>query len=752
MKRKTAVLGALVSLFAAAALASESFTLDIPLRFNAQQETGKVLVTLTLNAAPAGAQLVVNGSTTLNLGGSTNLGSGDTVKFESGVGNEVKITYQPLSNFGADFCAGGSAVGKSVPMRFAGAQDVTDYRISTYIVAAPEAECSQVAKHTGDSPATLTPVDDGVASALVATNRGRHTYDVVLVLDKSGSMSDFPPGAISGPKKHEILKSAVQAFVTGWQQIDAPLATGEEWSNDRMGVVFFDSAVTPQTLPGADPPANFFLKRGAGSAWDAVSSNVLGLNPGSATSIGGGINEAMKQWKADPDNDLTVIVATDGMQNTAPLILPTPSGFLGLDPVSGLPQELRKRFIPIQTIGFGAPEQVDEDLLRYTSFETSGVSYIAVSASTMFDVFASTLVAILKGNTASLAEREHGTLTGKGPTAGLAVDVDRSAQRVVFMAQWAPPAREALELEVLPPGAASPAVPTSSAKTPQAAFQTFDLKPGAVGTWKVRVKRGSNGSNEPVPYTLNVLFLERHLDYRLSFDQIHAGTGDRLGIRATVSWDGKPLTGLPADAIRVRVARPPVAAGNILHEARVPDRVNGPVKTPSGEVETPYNRKVNALIRSGALGRTAPKDVATITLKEQGRGVYATTFDDTSIPGTYAFETTLDWNDPRTGHTHREERLEQFVKAKADPAKTEVKTTRTDPRIVSIAVTPRDRFGNFIGPGAAVKLKLKSAGKLASETPVDRGQTGTYIFTITGVPAGKTPDVEITVDGVRVSP
>jgi len=749
MKRKTAVLGALISiLFAAAALASESFTLDIPLRFNAQQETGKVLVTLTLSAAPAGAQLVVNGTTTLNLGGSANLASGDTVAFEAGIGNDVKITYQPLSNFGADFCAGGSAVGKSIPMRFSGAQDVTDYRISTYIVAAPQAECSQVSKHTGDSPATLTPVDDGVAPALTATSRGRHTYDVVLVLDKSGSMADFPPGAISGPKKHEILKSAVQAFVAGWQQIDAPVATGEEWSGDRLGVVFFDNAPAAQTLPGADPPANFFLKRGAASAWNAVTANVMTLNPGGSTSIGGGINEGMKQWKSDPDNDLTVIVATDGIQNTAPLILPTASGFLGLDPVSGLPQELRKRFIPIQTIGFGTPEQVDEDLLRFTSFETSGVSYIAVSASTMFDVFASTLVAILKGNTASLAEREHGTLTGSGPTAALPVEVDRSPQRVVFIAQWAPPTREALELEVFPPGAASPALPTSSAKTPQASLQTFDLKPGASGTWKVRVKRGKNGSTEAVPYTLNVLFLERHLDYTLSFDQIHAGTGDKLGIRATIAWDGKPLTGLPADAVRVRVARPAVGSGSILHEAKFADRVTGTVRTPAGDLQTPYDRKVKAAIRPGAL-----KEVATLTLKEQGRGVYAASFDDTSIPGTYAFDATLEWDDSRTGHTHREEHLEQFVKAKADPSKTEVKTTRTD-RIVSIAVTPRDRFGNFIGPGhaAGIKAKLKSAGKLASEVPVDRTSIGTYVFIVTGVPSGEKLDVEITVDGVRVSP
>lgn len=74
-------------------------------------------ITLTLNAASAGAQLVVNGNTTVNLGQTTPV-SGDSVTFETAGGNDIRITYRPLSNFGANFCAGGSAVEKNVAMRF----------------------------------------------------------------------------------------------------------------------------------------------------------------------------------------------------------------------------------------------------------------------------------------------------------------------------------------------------------------------------------------------------------------------------------------------------------------------------------------------------------------------------------------------------------------------------------------------------------------------------------------------------------
>ncbi|MEA2325347.1 MAG: hypothetical protein QOE68_306, partial [Thermoanaerobaculia bacterium] len=661
MKRALVALGVLIAsaLLPSTAAASEAWILNIPIRGIPNQESGMVRATLELSAAPAGSQLVVNGSTTLNLGDSANVGGGDTVTYEALAGNNVRVTYVPKSNFGADFCAGAAATEKNVDMRFVGPQDVTAYRMSTYVVAAPMSECSQVSKHTGDTPASLIPNDDGVAPALTATYKGRNTFDVALVLDKSGSMNDLPPGALNGPKKIDILKSAVQNFVGQWQLLDAPAGGGPEWSGDRMGLVFFDSTAQPQTLAGADPPANFFLQRGGANAWNTIITAANALTPGSSTSIGAGINEGMSQWKADPKNDLNLIVITDGMQNTAPLISPTGTGFLGLAPVAGLPQELRKRFVPIQTIGFGTPAQVDETLLRNISFETSGISYQAISANTMFDVFGMTLVAVLKGNTASMATRVMDTLSGAGPSAAVPFNVDRSPQRVVVSVQWAPPARQMLDLDVYPPGASIPAIPTSSKKTPQASIQAFDMAAGfKSGAWSVRVKRDLK-STEAVPYVLNVMFLEKHLDYQFSLDNLHAVTGDSLGIKVLVDWDGKPLAGLPPGAIKVRVQQQPDGMGNILHSSKV-KVPGGNTVTPSGDIQTPFDYKIAALGQS-LIDSTTPKDVAVIPLTEQGKGIYSASFTGTSIPGSYVFEAVLDWDIPLTGHVQREERLEEDV-------------------------------------------------------------------------------------------
>ncbi len=759
MTRSTPViLIALALLMAVPCFASESFTLDIPIRGVPNQETGKVKVQLTLNASPAGSQLVVNGATTLNLG-DTKMVSGDSVSYATAGGNDVLITYIPLSNFAADFCQGNFAVPKSIPMRFSGAQDVTAYRIATYIVASPTVECSQPSKHTGDTPATVTPVADGVAPALVAQSLGRNQFDVTLVLDKSGSMADLPPGANGGASKAEILKAAVDAFVSTWRQLDQPEPTGENWPNDRIGVEFFNQGPLPQTFPSGDPPANFFVQRGSviPGNWDDTINGVNTLSPGGSTSIGGGINDAMAKWVADPRNDLSVILVTDGKQNTAPLIQPTGSGFLGLTPVAGLPQELRKRFIPIHTVAFGQPAGVDLTLLTNVSFETSGASFLTVNDQGMYDTFAMLLVAILKGNTAGLALQQNGTMTGTGPTPLTPLYVDASAKRAVFLLQWGPEHRFALDMDVYKPGVdpaagGLPAVPKSSEQQAFSAIKTFDIVNSRdlsdVGTWHVRVKRDKSATNEQIPYTLNVIFAEKHLDYRLAFDHVHTATGDNIGIQAVVAWDGKPLPGLPAGAIRVRIQRPPEALGSILH-LLPKDPGTGNTVTPSGDILTPYDRKIAFIKDASLLARLLPRDVDTITLTDQGNGVYGGSFAGTSVPGQYGFEVTLDWDDPRTGRLHRQERLEQTVKILPDFASSIIQLTRDAFNNVLIAVTPRDKFGNYMGPGYAslVTATLHSTGRI-TPVPTDAKQTGTYVFTIAGVPAGETPLVDITVDGV----
>ena len=227
-------------------------------------------------------------------------------------------------------------------------------------------------------------------------------------------------------------------------------------------------------------------------------------------------------------------------------------------------------------------------------------------------------------------------------------------------------------------------------------------------------------------------------------------TGDPLGIRVQVDWDGKPLAGLPAGAIRVRVLQQPDGMGNILHASKIKVPTGNTV-TPTGDIQTPFDYKIAALGQP-LIDSTTPKDVAVIPLAEEGKGIYSGSFGGTSIPGTYVFEAILDWDVPLTGHVSRQERLEEDVKPRADSAATAITLTGDASGVWTLTVTPRDRFGNYFGPGYAplVKAVVRSGGRLRSATPADQDQLGAYVFTISGS-VGVTPVVDVFVDGVLVS-
>jgi hypothetical protein len=562
-------------------------------------------------------------------------------------------------------------------------------------------------------------------------------------------MSELPSGANAGPTKIEYLKSAVQAFVGNWEVMDAanpPL----EYAHDRLSLVFFDSAAAAQTLAGADAPANVFLQRGNSNAWDEVINAANALTPGSSTSIGAGINEGMSKWKADSKNDLSMALITDGKQNTAPLIAATGSGFLGLQPVAGLDQELRKRFIPIQTIGFGLPAQVDEDLLRNIALETNGQSYLHIDGTTVFDTFANTLIAILKGNTISLGKRVHDTMNGPGPSTTYNVVVDRSPQRVVFSLQWAPPLRNVLDLDAFRPGSASPAPVSHSKFLPQATIKGYD-NPDQ-GVWSARVKRAAKADQVSVPYTLNIMFLEQHLDFTFSLDAFKPVTGDKLGIRAIVDWDGRRLPHLPPGSIRARVFQQQQALGTILHDTRLSTK-----RVPSsigGDSVSPLDAKIAAFEGRSLTSRIEQREVAVVVLDEVAPGEYAASFDQTGIPGSYAFEVIMDFTNERTGHVHREERVEQSVKPRVDRTKSDLTTTLNANGTWTVTLVPRDSYGNYFGPGyeSLITARLLTSGGLRSPNPTDPNVIGAYSWQVSDTLRDQKPVLDIVVDGVPLTP
>jgi hypothetical protein len=151
---------------------------------------------------------------------------------------------------------------------------------------------------------------DGVNISAAVTLKlciSRPSVDVMLVLDRSGSMSEIVAGGAS--TKYDVLKSSVQAFLEEYRFWGV--------NGDRLGVTYFDHNRYDFSTPGLhlfnSPPADPIPLTGVGSVQNDMNSK----GPLGATCIGGGILSGFTSFAAGaPCRHL--IIFTDGIQNTDP--------------------------------------------------------------------------------------------------------------------------------------------------------------------------------------------------------------------------------------------------------------------------------------------------------------------------------------------------------------------------------------------------------------------------------------------------
>ncbi len=147
--------------------------------------------------------------------------------------------------------------------------------------------------------------------SLKANTIARPTVAVMLALDQSGSMDD--PAGSTGLKRVDVLHSAAGHFA----QLVQP--------NNGVGLIRFDTvahAVGDPTYPGLD-----ITKIGTGGLLDPGRTQVINAvlahhtNPAGMTSIGAGVQLARSTLApATGFDDKAIIVFTDGLENTPPMI------------------------------------------------------------------------------------------------------------------------------------------------------------------------------------------------------------------------------------------------------------------------------------------------------------------------------------------------------------------------------------------------------------------------------------------------
>jgi hypothetical protein len=236
---------------------------------------------------------------------------------------------------------------------------------------------------------------------------------VVLVLDRSGSMSDT---ANSGLTKHQLLRRAVGVV----HELMKPA--------DQLGISRFDHE------------ADILLPMTPKSAGLGSTLTGSGLDPRGATSIGAGINvgSGLINGPGATHPNKAMIVLSDGNENYPPLISSLPAGTINQTTYA---------------IGFGLPGQVSDPILSQISANSGG--YLLVTGNLTDDLerftLAKSFIQVLKDATRNQTILDpQGHLLWGGPAQEipfLVGDVDVSLDVVALT-----PLPMALDFQLVAPG------------------------------------------------------------------------------------------------------------------------------------------------------------------------------------------------------------------------------------------------------------------------------------------------------------
>ena len=189
---------------------------------------------------------------------------------------------------------------------------------------------------------------------ITANTVGRKTAAAALVLDHSGSMSD---DSGDGVTKIQSLREAASIFVDVMLEGDAASVVRFNQTADLLAGV--------TTLGSASDP----FDAGRSAVKNILSSSQL--DPGGSTSIGAGIQTGRQALNAAPGFDVdSLVVLTDGMENTAPFIADVSADINALT----------------YSVGFGTPENISVAALQAISGNNGGYLLItgAISGDNRF--------------------------------------------------------------------------------------------------------------------------------------------------------------------------------------------------------------------------------------------------------------------------------------------------------------------------------------------------------------------------------
>jgi hypothetical protein len=548
--------------------------------------------------------------------------------------------------------------------------------------------------------------------------------DVMLVLDRSGSMST-PAG--TGRTKIAEAHEAASLFVRLIRSA----------GGDRIGVVSFSTQ--------ASSPVDFAIH-----AVDDATKNALvapggviqRLVPDGLTSIGGGLRAANGQFPAPAPgvNKRTILLLTDGLQNTPPMIAETRAELAGAD---------------LSVIGFGEESSLDGFLLDTLAQEHNGMYTRAGSPLHLKKFFALAFGNIFESGT--LVDPDY-VLPAADRTKAISFGVC-SEDSITAVLGW--DSDRSLEIQLKTPNGTvvnpgSPGTDFGSGRGWRFLRVPLPFNGARDGTWQAIAGRSGGGeiapADEDIRFFLNVVVKGGPKLVRQFPDRRHY-TGDTINPRVLLrNSDGTTPRGAE---VKLFVTKPSNGAGNVLTQAGL-----GQATLVGGDVMPA--RQSTLLGLEAASGQPAISYLEeTIDLFDDGAhddgamepdGIFGLPLPNLlNAEGSYSFRAVATYGDNCI--STREALWSLHIEVGIDPAHTDVTTnlTGTGPggkKTGTITIHPHDSNGNSVGPGKGDGITVTGGpGTTVTGPPQDNGD-GSYTVPVAWDPGtGQGPSVVISQPG-----
>lgn len=614
---------------------------------------------------------------------------------------------------------------------------------------------------------------------------GRVGVDAVMVLDRSGSMSDPVSSAVGAPQKITRLGQATDTFLDMWTALRAnecqnfavncPAnggSPGVEGPTDRLGVVFFDDAFSwLKTLePGS---AIDGLKNLSTLDLTTEKTQIKAVAPRGSTSIGGGLllaAPALVPLASEP-NRKVILLMTDGMQNTDPLVQTTASQIQTTSTVPPCPVATPcplPNQPPIQVFGVtvGSGVAVDPTVNQAVANASNGF-YLNTEddASVLPNLFVQVLQNAVKFSSVETLRVVKDQTRFATPFT-MQVPVTSGTRSLAFNLNWRANLG-VLRVRLQPPSGGKPIDFVGTSATGgssgllvgNVAFPRPGV-PVTAGTWTVSVT-SDNRDNVPVPFDMSLLGDDNTVNSSLVSATAQPVVGGNIKLTAQVNDLDHALVGLGAQAgaqVTAFIVRPGANLGDVLS-----DSVATPTPPGPNDPGSAAQRKLDAILKANPNALIKASDI--VTLQDDGSaasgdgvagdGIYSALVP-ANFEGHYNIVFLVQGTSTSGGAFVRQAIRTVHARSLPDASATQtssaVQGTPPGDQLLAITMTPRNSRGGKMGPGWANYFWFSPPGA-APLKPIDN-LDGTYSVKIpfTGttpptVPLHFLPDPVVLPDG-----